>query len=198
MDIGLKDRLEKSANDFWVGVRPRLERLFQATVHTVEKSRNNEISKLLDRNGIDAYLMDQQGRIRGLSSRVNWTRFKTAPNFTFRYAKQLCPKQNTWDTHREYHRLLELINNQEGYHYPALHVECFSNKKASGDIRWAYAARVPDILNYIDKYVDHERSTYKRGKGVHVFTPRIGEPRKVISVSIEALAKEYEIFEIVV
>lgn len=82
--ILVKFLLTYSAQDFWAGVRPAMEGQFKGTILPLEQLQESQVVKAFDHAGIDAFYLDRQGNLKGLASRVNYTRFERDPAFTFR------------------------------------------------------------------------------------------------------------------
>jgi len=187
----LLQRMKASAQDFWEGVRPALEGQLQAKVLPLEQLQETEAVKAFDQVGIDAFYVDRKGNLRGLASRVNYSRFKDAPSFTFRYGLWNA-RNREWDRRREYQRKLEAANNPQQFNFfPELHVESFSQKKGSGLISWSYFARTQDIVNFIQEHLPS-----KDRQKVYTFEPSIGEKREVVVVVVDAFAKYYDVQEV--
>jgi hypothetical protein len=189
LEDALFKRMKASAQDFWAGVRPSLESQLNATILPLEQLQQNEAVKAFDQAGIDAFYLDKKGNLRGLASRVNYSRFKNAPAFTFRYARWNATKKE-WDHNREYQRKLDAANNPQRFtFFPELHVESFSQKKGSGLISWSYVARTQELMNYIHANLENKAK-------VQFFEPSIGERRQVVVVPVEAFAKDNQITEV--
>lgn len=182
-------RMKESAHDFWQGVRPAMENQFKATILPLEQLQETKVVKAFDHVGIDAFYLDRQGNLKGLASRVNYTRFERDPAFTFRYGLWN-PTKKDWDrSNREYQRKLDAIDNPKQFiFFPAIHVESFSQKKGSGLITWSYVARTEDIMNYIRTHLPAQDK-----KRAYTFEPKGGERREVVAVNINGFAKEFKV-----
>lgn len=183
-------RMNNSSKDFILGVQPALERQMAVNIHPIEDIESTKLIKMLDQKGIDAFYYDKDGDMRALASRVNYSKFSsTRPAFTFRY--KLWNKQsNDWDDNREYALKLKAANSTDEFiMFPKLHVESFSREIGSGRIGWSFAANTKDILNYIRDNIDNPEV-------VRIFTPKVRERRQVISISVEAYAKNNTVMEI--
>ncbi len=188
---GFQERLNHSAQDFVAGVQPILERRLNITVLPVEELQVGELGMRLDQAGIDAFYYNAQGHMRGLASRVNYSDFAARrPAFTFRYAL-FDHAKGDWDYNREFNRKLIAATSPEAFNlFPRLHVESFSHAKGAGEIGWSFAAETRDIVTFIDQNRDNP-------KRVQIFTPKCGERRQVVSVSVEAFARDNKIIELV-
>lgn len=184
-------RMKASTQDFWEGVRPAIESQFKATILPLEQLQETQVVKAFDHAGIDAFYLDRQGNLKGLASRVNYTRFERDPAFTFRYGLWNATK-NDWDRNREYQRKLDAIDNPRQFiFFPEMHVESFSQKKGSGLITWAYVARTEDIMNYIRAHLPAQDK-----KKTYTFEPKGGERREVVVVNINGFAKDHRVTEV--
>ncbi len=185
-----QDRFSNSALDFIKGVKPALEKQLGIKIMPVE-DQGGELARQLDQYGIDAFYYDECKQVRGLGSRVNYhsaAAFK--PSFSFRYALYDHRKQE-WDDNREYKKKLFLSSAPPDQFvlFPKLHVESFSEQKGSGLITWSYAVRTKDVLEFIKQNIDNPAL-------VTIFTPKVGELRKVVSVRVEVFGRFGEVVEV--
>ena len=181
IDIAKKERMKKSAEDFWEEIRPLLEPHLKATIHPLELLQRNELVDAFDQVGIDAFTVNRGGHLQGLSSRMQYTpSAEEYPNFSFRYALWDY-RIKDWDYNREYKRKLHAVTHPEkAILYPYYHVEsCIRN----GDTKWSYIAKTAHLMQYIQKY-DGDESRVK------VYSPKKGEKRLVACVYIKGLLSD--------
>jgi hypothetical protein len=192
-DEMFRQRLRDSAIDFWDGVRPALQTQMNARILPLEQLQEMEAVKQFDLIGIDAFYVDKQGDMRGLASRMRYTKHaKTDRSFTLRYAKW-DKNLERWDRDREYQRKLRNISNPaQGKFFPALHVESWSEAVGSGRIHWSYMAETRDLLRYIETHLPAQDK-----KRCYTFKSRSNnELREIVSVCLDAFAAEYPVTEV--
>lgn len=184
---GFQKRMKRSAQDFWIGVRPEIERRTRAEILPLESLKENKTIKAFDQVGIDAFYLTKEGNLKGLASRMQYSDFvKKQPCFSFRYALW-DSKINSWDYNREYERKLYASNNPHEFNFfPQFHVESFGCKTDRGHIGWSYMAHTKDIMNYA-------RDNIKDENKVRIYEPRVKEKRMVLNVLIAPFSKQNEV-----
>jgi len=170
------ERKEQGGQHFWEYVRPLLEKKLRIEVLPLELLPDNKVTEAFDKAGIDAFYLER-GYLRGLGSRMRYSSFGGC-SFTLRHRPN-----------REYEQRLKVISNpSEYFFFPHLHVESFLDKKLKA-ITWSYAARMQDIIHYVEANFDNENK-------VSIKCPASDNNRQVIIVPIALFRKEYPVEEL--
>lgn len=180
MDPSKKERMDRSANDFWNIIRPVLEPRLKATIHPLETLQRNTLIDAFDQVGIDAFTVNRNGLLQGLASRMRYQASDVKkPTFSFRYAKWDV-LNNQWIRYAEYQRKLHAISSPDkAIIYPHYHVESCIYRK---ELRWSYIAKTTELVKYIEANHDNK-------KIIRIFEPHTKERREVVTIDIDAYSK---------
>lgn len=122
-----KSDLNSSSADFLRVVWPAIKVMVGGgEIIAVESVADKGMATMLDqRSGIDAWHLSQDGRVRGVASRVQWTD-KPWNTFTVRYSRDSGAKT-------EYEKRKLDIESDAGWLYPHITVQAYiAGSKASG------------------------------------------------------------------
>lgn len=114
----------------------------------VESVADKGMATMLDqRSGIDAWHLSQNGQVRGIASRVQWTD-KPWNTFTVRYSRDSGAKT-------EYAKRKMDIESDAGWLYPHMTVQAYiaGSKVSGGDLLSVAVIKTKSLINACDQVV---------------------------------------------